>query len=166
MEYEEFCREQLAGLVRFAAALTGDTELAQDLVQDALIRAYPRWPKVSRLDRPDLYLRKMVVNGHLSWLRRWYQRSVRSSHDLIEAAHPVAADPAARIADAGHLAELLSGLSRRQQAAIVLRYFEDRDDAEIAQVLGCGQATVRSHVSRGLSALRIRAKAERAEASS
>jgi RNA polymerase sigma-70 factor (sigma-E family) len=164
VEFEEFCREQLSGLVRFAAALTGDTVLAQDLVQDALIRIWPRWPKVSRLDRPDLYLRKIVVNGHLSWRRRWYQRSVRPSPDLAEAGHPVLADPAARIADAGQLADLLGTLNGRQRAAIVLRFFEDRDDSEIAQVLGCEQATVRSCVSRGLSALRLRLHNEPAEA--
>jgi RNA polymerase sigma-70 factor (sigma-E family) len=164
VEFEEFCRAQLDGLVRFAAALTGDTALAQDLVQDALIRSWPRWPKVSRLDRPDLYLRKMVVNGHLSWRRRWYQRSVRSSPDLAEARHPVLADPAARIADAGQLVKLLGELNGRHRAAIVLRFFEDRDDAEIAQVLGCEQVTVRSYVSRGLSALRLRLNTEPAEA--
>jgi RNA polymerase sigma-70 factor (sigma-E family) len=164
VEFEEFCREQLNGLVRFAAALTGDTALAQDLVQDALIRTWPRWPKVSRLDRPDLYLRKTVVNGHLSWRRRWYQRSVRSSPDLAETTHPTLADPAAQIADAGQLAEMLGALNGRQRAAIVLRFFEDRDDAEIAQVLGCEQSTVRSCVSRGLSALRLQLHIEPAEA--
>jgi RNA polymerase sigma-70 factor (sigma-E family) len=164
VEFEEFCREQLGALVRFAAALTGDTALAQDLVQDALIRTWPRWAKVSRLDRPDLYLRKMVVNGHLSWRRRWYQRSVRASPDMAEVTHPPSADPATRIADADQLAELLGQLNGRQRAAIVLRYFEDRDDSEIAQVLGCEQATVRSCVSRGLSALRLRLHTEPAEA--
>lgn len=164
MEFEEFCRGQLSGLVRFAAALTGDTALAQDLVQDALVRTWPRWPKVSRMDRPDLYLRRVVVNGHLTWRRRWYQRSVRPSPDPVEAMHPVTADPAARIADADQLAELLGRLNGRQRAAIVLRFYEDRDDAEIAEVLGCEPSTVRSLVSRGLSALRLQLHTEPAEA--
>jgi RNA polymerase sigma-70 factor (sigma-E family) len=160
VQFEEFSREQLPGLVRFAAVLTGDRDLAQDIVQDALVRAHLRWSRVSAADRPDLYLRKMVVNGYLSWRRRWYQRSVRPIPDTSWIAEPAAADPATRIADHDQLAALLSGLSRAQQAAIVLRFYEDRDDSEIAAVLGCAVGTVRSHISRGLSALRVRMRKE------
>jgi RNA polymerase sigma factor (sigma-70 family) len=140
--------------------LTGDRELAQDIVQDALVRAHLRWSRVSAADRPDLYLRKMVVNGYLSWRRRWYQRSVRSVADTSRIAEPREADPARRIADHDQLAVLIASLSRAQQAAIVLRFYEDRDDTEIAEVLGCAVGTVRSHISRGLSALRVRIRDE------
>jgi RNA polymerase sigma-70 factor (sigma-E family) len=156
VHFEEFSREQLPGLVRFAAVLTGDRELAQDVVQDALVRAHQRWRRVAATDRPDLYLRKMVVNGYLSWRRRWYQRSVRSTADVARLREPQAPDPATRIADHDQLAGLLAGLSRSQQAAIVLRFYEDRNDDEIAEVLGCAAGTVRSHISRGLSTLRVR----------
>jgi RNA polymerase sigma-70 factor (sigma-E family) len=156
VHFEEFSREQLPGLVRFAAVLTGDRDLAQDLVQEALVRAHLRWSRVAETDRPDLYLRKMVVNGYLSWRRRWYQRAVRSVSDTTWFQEPEAADPATRIADHEQLAGLLSGLSRPQQAAIVLRFYEDRTDDEIADVLGCKAGTVRSHVSRGLAVLRVR----------
>lgn len=154
VDFEEYSRAQLPGLVRFAAALTGDTELAQDLVQDALIRAYARWSRVSKVDRPDLYLRRVVINGYLSWRRRWYQRTVGSVADMTVLSRPMPTDPVARLADADQIAALLSTLDRRKQVAIVLRFFEDRDDAEIAEMLGCAQGTVRSHISRGLAALR------------
>ncbi|WP_091512717.1 MULTISPECIES: SigE family RNA polymerase sigma factor [Amycolatopsis] len=156
MHFEDFAREQLPGLVRFAAVLTGDRELAQDVVQDALVRAHQRWRRVVATDRPDLYLRKMVVNGYLSWRRRWYQRAVWSTAEVAELREGSFPDPAVRVADSDQLAGLLAGLSRAQQAAIVLRFYEDRDDDEIAAVLGCAVGTVRSHISRGLAVLRGR----------
>lgn len=156
MQFDEFAGEHLPGLVRFAAVLTGDRDRAQDFVQDALVKAHGRWARVSAADRPDLYLRRMVVNGYLTWRSRWYQRSVSTVDDLGERQCAAAADPAERIADGAELADLLATLPRSQQVAIVLRFYEDRDDHEIAEVLGCAVATVRSHVSRGLSALRVR----------
>jgi len=155
VQFEEFSREQLPGLVRFAAVLTGDRELAQDVVQDALVRANQGWRRIAAADRPDLYMRKIVVNGYLSWRRRWYQRSVRPTADVTRFQESAEPDPAWRIADADQLAGPLARLSRAQRASIVLRFYEDRDDDEIAAVLGCAPATVRSHVSRGLSALRV-----------
>ena len=156
MHFEEFAREELPDLVRFAAVLTGDRELAQDVVQDALVRAHQQWRRVAAADRPKLYLRKMVVNGYLSWRRRWYQRSVQSTPDVTRFAEAAAPDHADRIADADRLATLLATLSRAQRAAIVLRFYEDLDDSEIAEMLGCAAGTVRSHISRGLGALRVR----------
>ena len=161
LDFDEFARGQLPSLVRFAAALTGDRQLAQDVVQDALVRAYTRWQRVAGADRPDLYLRRMVLNGYLSWRRRWYQRTVSSVADPAGGPHPVTADPAGRITDRAQLAALLGGLGRQQRAAIVLRFYEDRDDAEIAEVLGCSSATVRSHISRGLATLRLRLQTEK-----
>jgi RNA polymerase sigma-70 factor (sigma-E family) len=158
VDYDEFARGQLPGLSRFAAALTGDTQLAQDLVQDTLVRAYVRWSRVAGADRPELYLRRMLVNAYLSWRRRWYQRTVRAVADPADTR--AVPDPAAHIADRDQLALLLAGLGRQQRAAIVLRFFEDRDDHEIAEVLGCSAVTVRSHVSRGLATLRLRVQAE------
>lgn len=157
MDFEEFSRAQTHGLVRFAAALTGDTELAKDLVQDALVRAYLRWPRVSRVDKPGLYLRKMVTNGYLSWRRRWYQRSVQAVPQLPSR---TVADPSGRIDDTAEVSALLAALTKRQQVAIVLRFFEDRTDDEIADVLGCAPATVRSHIARALAALRVAIRAE------
>jgi RNA polymerase sigma factor (sigma-70 family) len=80
---------------------------------------------------------------------------VKSTPDVPKSAETAAPDHADRIADADRLAQLLAALSRSQRAAIVLRFYEDLDDGEIAQVLGCAAGTVRSHISRGLGALRV-----------
>jgi DNA-directed RNA polymerase specialized sigma24 family protein len=92
VDFEEFLRGQLSELVRFAAVLTADTHLAQDLTQDALVRAHARWGRIGRLDRPDLYLRRMIANGYLSWRRRWAVRSVHPVADTGELDRSTAPD--------------------------------------------------------------------------
>ena len=70
MTFEEFAAERLPGVLRFAAVLTGDRALAEDLAQEVLIRAHSRWRKIGRLDRPEYYVRKMILNEFLHWRRR------------------------------------------------------------------------------------------------
>jgi DNA-directed RNA polymerase specialized sigma24 family protein len=70
MTFDEFAGTRLPAMLRFATALTGDPDLAKDLVQEVLIRASGRWQKIGQLDRPEAYIRKMVVNEYLSWRRR------------------------------------------------------------------------------------------------
>src|SRR5262245_13700948 len=74
--FDAFVAAQLPGLLRYAAALTGDRALAQDVVQDALVRAHRRWRRVVRADRPEAYVKRIVVNEYLSWRRRWHARHV------------------------------------------------------------------------------------------
>ncbi|HEU5475759.1 MAG TPA: SigE family RNA polymerase sigma factor [Actinophytocola sp.] len=164
MDFDEFLRDQLPALVRYAGVLTADSHLAQDLTQDALVRAHAGWARIGRLDRPDLYVRHMITNGYLSWRRRWATRSVRRVAEaaLLDRAVP---DPADRLADRDQLAALLATLSRRQRAVLVLRFYEGRSDEEIGAILGCTAVTVRSHVSRALAGLRQRAGADQLELS-
>ena len=70
MTFEEYAAWRLPALVRYAAVLTGDRELARDIVQEVLARAHPRWHRIARLDQPELYVRRMVTNQFLSWRRR------------------------------------------------------------------------------------------------
>jgi DNA-directed RNA polymerase specialized sigma24 family protein len=70
MTFEEFVTARLPAVLRFAGVLTGDRGLAEDVVQDVLIRASSRWQAIAQLDRPEAYVRKMVVNEFLSWRRR------------------------------------------------------------------------------------------------
>ena len=70
MTFEEFAAERLQGVLRFAAVLTGDRALAEDLAQEVLIRAHSRWGKIGSLDRPEYYVRKMILNEFLDWRRR------------------------------------------------------------------------------------------------
>ncbi|GAA3194486.1 SigE family RNA polymerase sigma factor [Dactylosporangium siamense] len=153
MTFEEYAFARTAALVRFARLLTGDEHRAEDLVQDVLARAYARWGRISRTDRPDVYVRRMLVNAHHSWWRR------RSSGEVSVAApgeRPTTTDEAAEVAERDALWRLVRDLPARQRTVIVLRYYEDLDDARIAEILDCSTGTVRTHAKRALTALRER----------
>ena len=153
MTFEEFAATRLPAVLRFAAALTGDRGLAEDVVQEVLVRAYGRWPAIARLDRPEAYVRKMIVNEYLSWRRRWWRLvPAGAGADLDGLATP---DPAAGYAERDAIAAELAKLPRRQRTVLVLRYYEGLSDAEIAEVLGCTPGTVRGYGSRALAALRV-----------
>lgn len=160
MDFDEFLREQLGPLVRFAGVLTADAHLAQDLTQDALVRAHARWGRIGRMDRPDLYLRRMITNGFLSWRRLASVRSTRTVPDAGELSRATAPDHALHLADRDQVAALLATLSRRQRAVLVLRFYEGHTDDEAAAILGCTAGTVRSHVSRALAELRQQVRQE------
>jgi DNA-directed RNA polymerase specialized sigma24 family protein len=76
--FAEFAATRLPRLLRYAVMLTGDRELAQDVVQDVLARAQVRWRKIASADSPDSYVRQMVLNEYLSWRRRWAVRNVQA----------------------------------------------------------------------------------------
>ncbi len=153
MTFDEFAGARLPAVVRFATALTGDPDLAKDLVQEVLIRVSGRWQEIGRLDRPEAYIRKMVVNEFLSWRRRSW-RLIPSGMGSHLTGRP-APDPADGYIERQALLAELAKLSRRQRTALVLRYYEGFCDAEIAEVMGCTQSTVRGHVFKALAALRI-----------
>ena len=149
--FDEFVVERLDGLLRYATVLTDDPHLAQDIVQDVLLRAQQRWAKI---DHPVTYVRRMVTNEYLSWRRRAVRRVVPSSHDVLDALSPPEADHAEAYDERDAMLALLATLPRKQRAAVVLRYYENYSDAEIATVLRCGASTVRSQISRALATLR------------
>lgn len=146
-------------LVRVAYLLTGDHALAQDLVQAVLSRAMLSWGRLSQLDDVDAYLRRAVVNARTSWWRRVARHE--SPVDLPPVAAAAVPDS---VADRQLLVAELARLPRSQRVVLVLRYFEDLPDAQIAAVLGCAESTVRSHARRGLAALRIQLVEEESDA--
>jgi RNA polymerase sigma-70 factor (sigma-E family) len=150
MEFGEYVAARGAALERFAYVLTGDPQLAQDLVQTALLRAYRRWWRVGRLDYPDAYVRRIVTTSYLDWRRR------RSSSEALPGLlpEPAAPDLADGVAERDQVRRALAGLTPRQRAVLVLRHYEGLDDAAIAVLLRCGEGSVRSHASRGLQRLR------------
>lgn len=152
--FDRFVADRLDRLLRYATALTCDRYLAQDIVQDVLMRAQDRWARIGTMDAPYLYLKRMVTNDYLSWRRRKAARVVASSHGTLEALMPPVGDPAIRHAERDAMRSRIALLPRKQRAAIVLRYYEDRTDTEIAEVLGCTNGTVRSHLSLALKTLR------------
>jgi RNA polymerase sigma-70 factor (sigma-E family) len=153
MTFDEFAGARLQAMLRFATALTGDPDLAKDLVQEVLIRVSGRWQEIGQLDRPEAYIRKMVVNEYLSWRRRsWRLIPSGMSGHLPGRPSP---DPADGYIERQALLAELAKLSRRQRTALVLRYYEGFSDAEIADVMGCSRSTVRGHVFKALAALRV-----------
>jgi RNA polymerase sigma-70 factor (sigma-E family) len=138
-------------LLRLAYTLSGNRVDAEDVVQEALARALPRWDRISRVDDVDAYVRRMVVNVHTSWWRRFRRRE--SPVELVR--DSVADAPGGLLPDqrAG-LWAACRALPEVQRTAIVLRYYEQLEYAEIAELTGVREGSVRSRVSRGLATLR------------
>lgn len=134
-------------LLRTARLITGDTELAQDLVQSALAKAWQRW---SRIDAPEAYVRTAMVRTYLTWRRRrWHGEAPtemlpESGTDQWEAVDTATVVRAA-----------LGALPPRQRAVIVLRFLDDLTEAETAEALGCTVGTVKSQASKALARLRV-----------
>ena len=143
-------------LLRLAYTLTGSRADAEDAVQDALARALPRWDRISAADDVDAYVRRMVVNAHTSWWRRWRRRETPVAEVREVRSTEVAAGPETFPAADERRAiwQACQRLPEAQRTAVVLRYYEQLDYAEIAALTRVAEGTVRSRVSRGLAALR------------
>ena len=152
MTYDEFVESRLATLSRYALMLTGDTHAAQDLVQETMVRAHNKWRHVSAADAPDRYVRAIMTNLFLDWRRGSWLRRVLLRADVDELPRP--GDHAERSADRDLVWQALATLPRQQRAALVLRFYEDLPDQDIADALRCSVGTVRAYISRGLAALR------------
>ena len=147
--FSAFALSRWPGLVRLAFGLTGDRWTAEDIAQTALARAYVSWRRVSRADDPDAYLRRILVNASN---RRFRRRRVTEQHgDPPEVA---VEGPADLVGERAALLAALRQLPPRQRAVIVLRFWDDLSDAQIAAALGCSRGTVRSQLSRALATLR------------
>ena len=129
MTFEEFAGTELPAVLAFATVLTGQRATAEDLAQEVLIRACARWDRIGRMDRPGLYLRKMVLNEFLSWRRRSWRLIPAPDTDLPGTSMP---DHAADYAEHAAMLAEIARLPRRQRAVLVLRYYEDRSDRDIA----------------------------------
>ncbi|MFG1927068.1 SigE family RNA polymerase sigma factor [Cryptosporangium sp. NPDC048952] len=156
--FDSYVAAEGAALLRFAHVLTGDHHLAEDLVQEALVKAHRRW---NRVDRPGAYVKKAVLRQYLSW-RRCRSSGERPTDVSLEG-KSTQADVAEQVTDRHALRALLATLPRQQRAVLVLRFFEDLDDATIADLIGCSTTTVRAHASKGLSRLRQSAQTVVAE---
>ena len=160
-EFREFMAARWPALVRTAYLLTGDRHLAEDLAQTALEKAAVAWSRVKRADDVDAYVRRIMVNAHLSFFRRRRVREVlgrdtpdRSALDRSAPDHS-APDPAPDIAQRDQVMAALATLPKRQCAVVVLRYWEDRTETETAAILGCSVGTVRSQAHKALGKLRV-----------
>jgi RNA polymerase sigma-70 factor (sigma-E family) len=153
LSFEEFVHARSGSLMRTALLLTGQNRAeAEDLLQAALERAYRRWPRVCESGEPERYVRTILANASVDRWRRLARRPERA----LPAGHEGAAthDLAAELADRDFLLRALASLPPRQRAVLVLRYFDDLPQAEIAEMLGCSLGTVKSQVARALARLR------------
>ena len=149
-EFHAFVGDRTSPLHRTAYLLCGDWYLAQDVVQDTLIKAYRHWTRVRRADNPDAYVRRMLVNEVRDrWRRR--DKTVPVAYFPYE---PAVDDSADEIARRERLRLALLELPTQQRATVVLRYLEGMSQGETAKILGCSEGTVKSQSSRGLSSLR------------
>jgi len=150
-QFHEFVRARWSHLVRTAYLLTGDANHAEDLTQTALAKAYRSWRRVSRTDNPEAYVRRMLVSCNSD---RFRKRRVREA--LTDTPPDVAGRDEA-VAWADERSALLGALAQlppKQRAVVVLRYWEDLSEGEVADALGCSQGTVKSQASKGLAKLR------------
>ncbi len=148
-ELKALVRVHEQALLRLAYLLCRDSARAEDLVQDALIRVLRRWRSAGVSDHPFAYARKVVINEYLAW------RRLRSATERVGPVDDTqASDPADQIVDRVLMWRLLGDLSPRARAVLVLRYYEQLADDEIAAIVGCRPATVRSIAARALHGLR------------
>ena len=149
--FESFVRAHTAELMRTAFLLTGTRQSAEDLLQETLSRLFPQWGRVEAADVPLAYVRRAVTNRYVSQTRGPGYRDVAmwelpDRWDRFDLGEVVAARAT--------VWQLLGEIPARQRAAIVLRYFHDVSEEEIAEALGCRASTVRSLIRRGMAAMR------------
>ena len=151
-DFERFVAERGPRLLRVAWLLTGDAHLAEDLLQTALAKVWPRWHHIAA-GNPEAYVRKALVNTYASWRRRHWSGEIPQD-DLPEISSTV--DAFASVDLEHSLAAAIRDLPPRQRAVIVLRYFEDLSVDDTARVLHCRPGTVKSQAVKALRTLRGR----------
>lgn len=148
VSFDSFFRREFGPMVALAAAVSGSAHGAEDLAQEAMVRARRHWDRISTYDKPGTWVRRVTINLALSSRRRvaletkarlaWWERN-----EPAEITPPLDLD----------LVAALRALSPQQRAAVSLHYLEDRSTPEIAELLGCSESTARVHLHRGRQAL-------------
>jgi RNA polymerase sigma-70 factor (sigma-E family) len=147
--FADFVSARSPRLLRAAWLLTGDASRAEDLLQTALARTWPHWRRVAEMGDPEAYVRRVLFTTYATWWRRRWRTET-----------PVAAPPEASHDETDQVLRrhtvraALARLTRGQRAVVVLRFFEDRSEAQTAEILGCSIGTVKSQTSRALARLR------------
>ncbi|MGH3507942.1 MAG: SigE family RNA polymerase sigma factor [Nocardioidaceae bacterium] len=142
--FTSFVTAQWPGLLRTAFLLTGDHQLAEDLAQATLTKVYVAWPRITRMDHPGAYARKVMTNQATSWWRRRSASELPADLGAGEAWHEGFDDS---VAQSCTVWKAVLDLPRRQRAVVVLRYYQDLTIPEIASVLDMAEGTVKSHLN-------------------
>ena len=146
--FEDFFRREYPAMVALAAAVSRSPHTAEDLAQEAMLRARRHWERIGAFDKPGTWVRRVTINLSLN-SRRGVAREARTRLAWWERREP-AEQPQALDPD---LLDALHALSPHQRAAVSLHYLEDRSTPEIADLLGCSESTARVHLHRGRQAL-------------
>ena len=149
--FREFAVARSTSLMRLAVLLTGDHQLAEDLLQTTLTKVYVSWGRIRDPAAANGYARRVMATTYTSWWRRksFGERPADPGHE------PMSGDPAEQVAAHDELRRLLAALPRVQRAVLVLRFFEDLSVAETAKLLELNEGTVKSHTSRALARIRV-----------
>lgn len=154
--FSAFYAEAYRSLLRTAYLLTGDTALAEDLVQTVLARLYQRWDRLDavRADGALLaYARTALARQSISWWRRAW-RAERPRAQVPEGRVDTAPDDVTRLDERDRMMRHLAQLTSRQRLVVVLRYLDDLSEADTAAALGCSVGSVKTHTHRGITRLR------------
>lgn len=154
LSFDEFVAGEGPKVRRLAYLLCGDVHRAEDLTQTALAKVYRHWSRVSAMEHPTAYVNRVLVREATSWRKR------KASSELVtddlstwdaRASHP---DHADAVAEADAMWQLLATLPPKQRVVLVLRYYQDMSDDQIAETVGCSPSTVRSNAARAFATLR------------
>lgn len=148
--FTSYATQQLPILLRCARAVTGNAQLADDVLQAVLEKVCRAWPRISMMQQREAYIRRMLVNEFIDDTR--HRRRVVPLADAGADHH--APDTLAARDDRFDLLQRITDLPSRQRTAVGLRYYAELSDTEIADAMGCSAGTARGYLSRGLSTLR------------
>ncbi|WP_193606646.1 SigE family RNA polymerase sigma factor [Nocardioides lijunqiniae] len=152
-DFDELFAVAWPRLLRTTYAVTGDRQLAEDALQSAFAKAYAAWPRVSRADDPVAYVRRIALHAAIAQQRR---ASVRRETTVPALPEDHARSGEDALLQRDEVWAAVASLPPRQRAVVVLRYYEDLSEREIAEALGCRPGTVKSQAAAALSSLRAR----------
>ena len=151
-DFDDFVRNRSFKLLRSAYLLTGDQQLAEDLVQDALVRTFRSWNRLQRTENAEAYTRKVMYHLQVAW---WRRDRVKEYSDEVIDDRASTHDPYDDVNRRMMLRKALTRLAPKQRAVIVLRFYEDLDVGQTAEILGCSQGTVKSQTAKAIKNLRV-----------
>ncbi len=152
--YADFFAAAWPRLYRTALAVAGDPGSAEDALQTAFAKAYASWSRVSGADRPEAYVRRMVINEIIGARRGGWFRKERPQEAPDGPTSAAVPSPEDGVVDRDAVWAAVQALPVRQRAVVVLRYYEDLSEQQIADALGCTRGTVKSQASAALANLR------------
>jgi len=155
-EYSDFAQSVWPQLYRSAVLIVRDRQLAEDLVQIALVKTYIAWPRLRETGKASSYTRRVMVNVAHDWFRKRSWTHEDSVNTAVDAGAP-AGDHSAALVDRVALADLLKTLPQGQRSVLALRFLDDLSVQETADILNVTTGTVKSHTADALAALRSHA---------